>query len=333
MGTARSWQKYPTADTTLDEATLNSDAASHAVNLVRNPYLRAWRGDRPLWWGGRSSTPAVAPARVTTAGQGYRGGAALDWTISAADSAAQLVQDIGGALPPTIEGAAVMTGWPGLTVTLRAKASAASLVRAFIRHGSTDYVSAWHSGGGAMEDLTVTLPPAVAVAVGDSVLVGADFGTSGSTQHVYVDHVQAVLGEWSHGLVLTLDHRLLADLGPAQASWTRRSESGLLMLATANLDGVIRSGDAFVDYTPAWSTILGQSSVRVAAGFFTPHNAGTNLWSTTQLRKITGLDWSNGTSLRVAAQSGQTFGTAGGLLRASILWLLEPVNGVVPYPA
>lgn len=318
----------------LDADTLNADAASGWRNLVRNPYFQAWVGDRPCYWGlpSAATLPATAPAKDTTTGQGYRGGAALLWTAAGGDAANAMLTDLGGIVAYTRGAASLHGSWPGLTVVVRCKTSTGSLVRARITHNAVDYVSGYHTGGGAWEDLAVTLPASVAYTLGQSLEVG--FETAGATAGtVYVDHVQASFGEWQPGPLLGRPSVLRAELGSVQASWTRRQEGGLQAVCVRDLDGVVRTGGIELDFDPSWLTLCGVALPNVVGMFHSAHTTGTNSWSIAQLRAITGSGYDPATgTVTVLPIASTTFAAAGTNLRSSFLFLVEPTVGGEAYP-
>lgn len=311
-----------TAHDVLDADTLNADAYSGWRNLVRNPYLVGWVGDRPCYFGLHGGTPATPPAQDTTAAQGYRGAVALLWTAAGGDSASAAMQDVGGVVAPTRGGASLFAPWLGMTVVCRVKSSTASLVRARITHNSVDYTGDWHTGGGGWEDLAVTLPASVAYTSGQSVYVGVDVagGTAGT---FYLDSVQASLGEFQPGLLVSRPSILRAELGAAQASWSRRSEGALQLVAIRNLDGEVRAGGVYLDFAPGWLAICGTSTPNVVAVLHNPLRSGTNAWTANELRRIACVGYASGT-ITVAPLATTTFGTAGTNLRSDFLVAIEP---------
>lgn len=330
MATVKTWQEWPSAETEITPDSLNGEAISAPLNLVRNPRFTTWAGNVPAFFGLESGTaPSVAPIVDNTAGQGYSAGSSLKWTISAADAANAILTDIGGAIPFGFSGATIAGTFPGITAVLRCKTTAASMVRVLIRHSAVDYVSDWHTGGGTLEDLVVTMPSSVVVASGDTIYIGAELGTSGSTQTVWLDEIQATPGEWLPALAAAAARGVLQEAGPAVATWARRAAGALSMAVVADEDGVIRVGGAHVDYSPSWSDLIGVATPNILGFFIVPHVAGTNLWSTVQMSKITGQSILAGV-LTVGAQVAQTFGTAGNSLRADLVVFID--NGAAGTP-
>jgi len=318
----------------LDADTLNGDAASGWRNLVRNPYLQGWVGDRPCYYGlpSGATLPATAPAVDTTTGQGYRGGSALLWTAAGGDAANALLQDIGGVIGYTRGASSLHGSWDGLTLVVRVKSSTASLVRARITHNAVDYVSGYHTGGGGWEDLAVTLPASVTYTSGQSVEVGVD--VAGATAGTfYLDHVQASLGEWQPGPLLGRPSVLRAELGSVQASWTRRQEGGLQAVCVRDLDGEVRTGGIWLDFDPSWLTLCGVALPNVVGMLHSANTTGTNSWSVTQLRAITGMGYDPATgTITIAPIASTTFAAAGTNLRSSFLVFIEPTVGGEAYP-
>lgn len=320
--------------TTLDADTLNGDAASGWRNLVRNAYLTAWVSDRPCYFGLPSSgtTPATAPAKDTTTGQGYRGGAAMLWTAGGADAANAMLQDIGGAIGLTLGGASVYGSWQGITTMARVKTAVASLVRARITHNAVDYVSDWHTGGGAWEDLAVTLPKSVAYTSGQSVEVGIETAAT-TAGAIYVDHIQASMGEWLPGPLITRPSVLRAEMGALQSSWSRRSEGGTQMVHIKDIDGEVRTGGIYLDFSPSWDAICGVTLPNVVGLWHAPNITGTNAWTASQLRATGGMAYDAATGvITIAPLSAVTFAVATTEIRSGFLVAIEPLEGGAPYP-
>jgi hypothetical protein len=331
MATAKTWQQWPAAETEITAVTLNGEAIAAPVNLVRNPRFTTWAGSIPAFYGTEAgSTPAVAPVRDVTTGQGFTRGGALKWTVSAADGANALLTDIGGAIPMGYEGTTLAGSFPGITAVMRCKTSTASLVRVQIRHLGVEYSSDWHTGGGTWEDLAVTMPASVAVAAGASIYIAADFATNGGTVTAWVDDLQATPGEWHPALAVAAARGLMAEAGPAITSWTRRAAGALAVAVVADEDGVIRAGGAHVDYSPSWSSLFGVAAPEILGFFIVPHSGGTNLWSLAAMSKICGHSALAGV-LTVGAQQGQTFGTAGNSLRSNLVVFFDNGLGGTPW--
>jgi hypothetical protein len=164
---------------------------------VARPYNFIFNGDAEIWGAGPSAAPTgwtlagagATVARTTTAGQFKSGTAAASMTRAGTDCS--LYCDVAAVWPPA-------ASWQGLTVTFGAwvRATVASRALVSINDGVGNSNSAFHSGGGGFEFLTVTR---TLNAAATSVLCGLVVMTGNTTAQI--DGAILVIGATCAGWV------------------------------------------------------------------------------------------------------------------------------------